>query len=147
MRDMVVKLGQDGKTIGRISIVLMMVLMIIFLANPASSISVGRNSKTVDNCEVKCTNYEKVIDNEYQNVRSFVIYSFYVGGVKKNLWVKYTQDCEAGHYERTCIPYERCTVNNLCEQSGDEQIDIKGYWEECSRWDIIDVWVATAQEF
>jgi len=144
MRDMVVKLGQDGKTIGRISIVLMMVFLIVFLANPASAISVGRNSKTIDNCEVKCTKYEKVLDNEYTNERSIVIYSFYVGAVKKNLWVKYTQDCKDGRYSRTCTPFTRCTVNNLCEQSGPIKTEYKGYWEECSRWDIIDVWVATA---
>lgn len=144
MREMVVKLGQDGKTIGRIFIVLMMVLLIIFLATPASAISVGRNSKTIDNCEVKCTKYEKVKDNNYQNARTFVIYSFYVGGVKKNLWVRYTQDCENGHYGRTCTPFARCKVNNLCEQSGPIRTETKGYWEECSKWDITDVWVATA---
>jgi len=141
---MVVKLGQDGKTIGRISIVLMMVFLIVFLANPASAISVGKNSKTIDNCEVKCTKYEKVLDNEYTNERSIVIYSFYVGAVKKNLWVKYTQDCKEGRYSRTCTPFARCTVNNLCEQSGPIKTEYNGYWEECSRWDIIDVWVATA---
>ena len=144
MRDMVVKLGQEGKTIGRIFIVLMMVLLIIFLATPASAISVGRNSRTIDNCEVKCTKYEKVVDNDYQNERTIVIYSFKVGGVKKNLYVKYTQDCEDGHYSRTCTPFARCSVNHLCEQSGPVQIETKGYWEECSRWDITDVWVATA---
>jgi hypothetical protein len=144
MRDMVMKLGQDGKTIGRISIVLMMVLLIIFLATPASAISVGKNSKTIDKCDVKCTKYEKVLDNEYQDERSIVIYSFYVGGVKKNLWVKYSQDCKEGHYSRICTPFARCTVNHLCEQIGDPKEEGKGYWEECSRWDIIDVWVATA---
>ncbi|MDD2834919.1 MAG: hypothetical protein PHY05_02100 [Methanothrix sp.] len=141
---MIVKLGQDGKTTGRIFIVLMMVLLIIFLATPASAISVGRNSKTIDNCEVKCTKYDRVKDNDYQNVRTFVIYSFYVGGVKKDLWVRYAQDCEKGHYSRICTPFARCSINHLCEQSGPIRTETKGYWEECGRWDITDVWVATA---
>ncbi len=141
---MVVKLGQDDKTIGRISIVLMMVLLLIFLATPASAISVGKNSRTIDNCEVKCTKYVKVVDHAYPNERTFVIYSFYVGGVNKNLWIKYAQHCEDGHYSRTCTPFARCTVNNLCEQSGPIKTEDNGFWEECSRWDIIDVWVATA---
>jgi hypothetical protein len=141
---MVEKLGQEGKTIGRIFIVLMMFLLISFLATPASAISVGRNSRTIDNCEVKCTKYEKVTDSNYQNEMTILIYSFKVGGVKKNLYVKYTQDCEDGHYRRTCTPYARCSVNHLCEQSGPLRTETKGYWEECSKWDITDVWVATA---
>lgn len=141
---MVEKLGQEGKTIGRIFIVLMMFLLISFLATPTSAISVGRNSRTIDNCEVKCTKYEKVTDSNYQNEMTILIYSFKVGGVKKNLYVKYTQDCEDGHYSRTCTPYARCSVNHLCEQSGPLRTETKGYWEECSKWDITDVWVATA---
>jgi hypothetical protein len=144
MSDMVAKLGQDGMTIGRIFIVLIMVLLIILLATPASAISIGKNSKTIDNCEVKCTKYEKVVDNKYQAERADVIYTFYVGGVRKNLWVKYTQDCEVGHYSRICTPFKRCPNNNLCEKSGPIQTETKGYWKECSRWDITDVWVATA---
>lgn len=141
---MVVKLGQEGKTIGRIFIVLMMVLLIIFLATPSSAISFGRNSKTIDNCEVKCTKFEKVIDYNYKNERTIVIYSFIVGGIKKNLYVKYAQDCKDGHYSRTCTPFARCSVNKLCEQSGPIRTESKGYWNECGRWDIIDIWVATA---
>ncbi len=139
------KLGQKVKTISRIFIVLMMILLIIFLATPASAVSVGKNSRTIDNCEVKCTKYEKVVDNDYQNEEVFVIYSFKVGEVKKNLYVKYTQDCESGHYSRICTPYARCSVNNLCEQSGDPRTETKGYWEDCSRWEITNVWVANAQ--
>ncbi len=138
------KLGQERKMIGRIFIVLMMILLIIFLATPASAISVGRKSRTPENCEVKCTKYEKILDNNTQYERIIWIYSFKVGGVKKNLYVKYTQDCEEGHYSRDCTPYSRCSVNNLCEQSGPPQTETKGYWEECSKWDITDVWVATA---
>jgi hypothetical protein len=144
MRDMVMKLGQNGKTIGRIFIVLMMFLLILFLATPASAISVGRNSRTIDNCEVKCTKYEEVKDRDYKNERVISIYSFNVGGVNKKLYVKYTQYCEDGHYSRTCTPFTRCTVNNLCEQSGPIRTETKGYWEECSRWDITDVWVVNA---
>jgi hypothetical protein len=141
---MIVKLGQDSKTIGRIFIVLMMVLLIIFLATPASAIAIGKNSKTIDNCQVSCTKYDKVTDNTYQNERTILIYSFKVGGVRKNLYVKYTQDCQDGHYSRTCTPFARCSVNHLCEQSGPSQEETKGYWETCSKWTINKVWVALA---
>jgi hypothetical protein len=143
MRDMVMKLGQNGKAIGRIFIVLMMFLLILFLATPAGAVSVGRNSKTIEKCEVKCTAWEKVKDHSYPNERTILIYTFYVGGVKKGLYVKYTQNCEDGHYSRTCTPFTRCTVNNLCE-SGTPRIETKGYWEECSSWEITDVWIGNA---
>jgi hypothetical protein len=144
MREMARELGQDAKIVRRIIIVLMALLLVIVLATPTSAISVGRKSKTIDNCEVKCTKYEQVIDNSYQNEKSVVIYSFTVGGVKKNLYVKYAQDCENGHYARTCTPFARCKVNNLCEQSGPIKTETYGNWEKCTKWEITDVWVAAA---
>lgn len=141
---MVVKLGQDRKAISRIFVVLMTVLLMIFLANPANAITIGKKSKTVDNCEVRCTKYEEVTDANYKNERTVLIYSFMVGGVQKNLYVKYSQDCANGHYSRICTPFARCPNNGLCEQSGPIRTESTGHWERCSKWDIIDVWVATA---
>ena len=140
---MIIKLGNGDKRSWRLFIVLMILLM-LFLAVPANSISIGRNSRTVDNCEVKCTAFVKVEDNSYQNERNILIYSFREGGIRKNLYVKFTQDCKNGHYSRECTPFARCSVNKLCEQSGSPREEDKGYWEECTKWDIADVWISNA---
>ncbi|OPY53317.1 MAG: hypothetical protein A4E49_01424 [Methanosaeta sp. PtaU1.Bin112] len=142
--EMAGELGQEDKIAKRIIIVLMALLLVIVLATPASAISLGKKSKTTDNCEVKCTKYEQVIDNSYKNEKTVAVYSFIVGGVKKNLYVKYAQDCTSGHYGRTCTPFARCKVNNLCEQSGPILTETSGDWETCSKWEITDVWVASA---
>jgi hypothetical protein len=144
MRHMITKLGHERKRYYGVFIVLMMMLLVLSQATPANAISVGRNSRTVDNCELKCTAFVKVTDNSYQNERNVLIYSFKVGGVKKYMYAKYTQDCINGHYSRNCTPFARCKVNKLCEQSGPLREETKGYWEECTKWDIADVWIAAA---
>jgi hypothetical protein len=141
---MVIKLSRKDKKGWRASVVLMMMLLVSFLAAPADAISVGRNSKNVDNCEDICTVFVKVKENSYQNERIVLIYSFKIGGVKKNMYVKYTQNCVDGYYSRQCTPFSRCKINKLCEQSGPVQEETKGNWEECTKWDIVDVWIETA---
>lgn len=141
---MVIKLGNEYKKSRRIFIALTMILLVLFLAAPANAISVGRNRQVIDNCETKCTAFEKVTENSYQNERIVLIYSFRTGGVKKNMYAKYTQDCVDGSFGRQCTPFARCKVNKLCEQSGPIYEENKGYWEECTKWDITDVWIETA---
>ncbi len=141
---MIIKLGNEDIRSWRIFTALMMIILVLSLAVPANAVSLGRNSRTIDNCEVKCTAFAKIEDSSYQNERNVLIYSFRVGGVKKNMYVKYTQDCINGHYSRQCTPFTRCKVNNLCEESGPIYEETKGYWEECTKWDISDVWIEIA---
>jgi len=138
---MTVRSRYESKTIGRIFIALIMVILLISLATPASAVAIGKNSKTIENCKVVCTKYVKTTDNTYENTRFIPIYSFIMGGVSKKLYVQYTQVCEDGHYSRTCTPFTRCSVNQLCEQSGPDYTEPKGQWETCSRWKITNVWV------
>jgi hypothetical protein len=181
-----VKLRQEGKTIWQIFIVLMMMLLIVFLAAPASALAPGSNSGAISStpgasaipttsalapgsnsaakssssgaivypivfpvalnaatpgpqCATTCTQNARSTGYTNQYETNIPIYITVINGVTHTLYKHVRVTVTGGSNSRTCTPMTRCSVNKLCEQSGDPYTEITGKWE-VSKEEIIYYW-------
>lgn len=126
------QLGQEGKAIRQIFIVLIMVLLVVFLAAPADAIT----------CRgTKCGKGVKFTDNTYENTKIKAAYSFKMGGVTKKLYLEYTQTVNQGHYIKYCAQRTYCTVNKKCEYGVAYPV-IYGSWKTTGKYEITNYWIA-----
>jgi hypothetical protein len=118
MKVMIVKLRQRGKTIRQISIVLIMVLLIVFLAAPASAVT----------CAPKYSAYKKVITNVNTETKETLALTYKIPGFKPavtlRLYVKYQRTATKWQMERTKTTYTYCTKTKKCEISGTPTIQV-----------------------
>lgn len=92
-------------------------------------------------CATECTEYVKRTDHTYTNTKNEVAYSFIMLGTTFNLYMQYNQTHTTGHYIRTCTPMTRCSVNLLCEKSGEPYQQEGEAWEEFGEWVITGYWL------
>jgi hypothetical protein len=141
------------------------VLLIVFLAAPASAIAEGSDSGTgVTNsvaasgsssksispsavkvvklapCATKCDAYVRYTDYTTNIITTAVAYSFKMNGITIKLIIQYTQKTEGGHSRRTCTTMTRCSVNKLCEKSGTYTQD-SGSWKKIYPKVITGYWL------
>lgn len=130
---MIEELRKERKTIWHIFIVLMMMLLVAFLAAPASAVT----------CSPKYTAYHKVIDSVDQEYKDELAFTYRIPalGVTIRIYVEYARTVTDYHYERTKTPRTWCTVNRRCEVSGDPETQIGRSGHSYSRWTPIDYWI------
>jgi len=118
MKVMIVKLRQKGKTIRQISIVLIVVLLIVFLAAPASAVT----------CVPKYSAYKKVITNVGTETKETLVLTYRIPGIKPavtlRLYIKYQRTVTKWQMERTKTTYTYCTKTKKCEISGTPTIQV-----------------------
>jgi len=128
---MIEKLRKERKTIWHISIVLMMMLVIVFLAAPASAVT----------CSTKYTPYHKVIDSVDTQTKVNLVFTYRVPAIPATIriYVEYTRYITKWHNERTKTPRTYCTVNHRCE-AGKPKTQRGTSGTSYSRWTATDVW-------
>lgn len=132
---MIENLRKKRKTIWQIFIVLMMVLMVVFLAAPASA-------KT---CKPTYTKYHKVIELPVDyDTYDKQVFSYNIPTIPKTVvvWVTYTRSITSWHQERLKFLKEYCTVNKECEKIG-EETQVRPTRTSFGRWKPTDVYCVT----
>lgn len=111
------------------------------ISTPAVSTAKAPRVVRLRPCNPTCTKYEKYTDYIGTNTKTKLVYSFWMLGVKYRLYLEYTQPVTAGHYQRTCTPMTRCSVNGLCEQGGETYTQDRGSWTKVGKWEITNYYV------
>jgi hypothetical protein len=112
---MIVQLRQKGKTIRQISILLIVVLLIVFLAAPVSAVT----------CEPKYSTYKKVITSVGTETKETLVLSYRLPGhITLRLYIIYQRTVTKWQMERTKTTYAYCTKTRKCEISGTPVIQV-----------------------
>jgi ABC-type cobalt transport system substrate-binding protein len=104
-----VKLRKERKTIWHIFIVLMMMLLIVFLAAPASAVT----------CYPKYSPWVKVIDSNTIGAKENLVFTYHIHLVASQVTIKvfvgYERTVQNWHRERTKTTKTYCTITHKCE--------------------------------
>jgi hypothetical protein len=114
------------------------------IISPASSSKLDdliKDAIRITPCATECTEYVKRTDHTDTNTKTEIAYSFTMLGKTFNLYMQYNQTHTTGHYIRTCTPMARCSVNLLCEKSGEPYTQEGEAWEEVGEWVITGYWL------